>query len=312
MKKILKNNKIVITILFIALMMGVVYNTGAFKSKADDYDSTEKSYIEELREMNKEEITIESIDELYNALNNLNDMSEESVNNVLASSADDVIVEFINNEECLINESICGVLNAENENDLENEKNINTEIKHYVNDTDTKTEIIIRTKYGTECQIQMIDEKDRESVTRGNWVLVGDWNENMTKPYGDRRFTFSNQCRSSWLADHEAWSRLGYNVSDKGVTARYVEASAGEETVLVSGTEKSTLNLKSKRIIDSSATKCGEQIKAEVMYNHKLTGAFGISASSTIKVNLSAEIVAWSKDNEQMSITHFVKVYEDK
>lgn len=51
---------------------------------------------------------------------------------------------------------------------------------------------------------------------------TNDWSETVTKPYGKRRFTYTE--KSGGISGfEEAYSRFGYTVSDDGLSARYIK-----------------------------------------------------------------------------------------
>ncbi len=283
---------------------GVKAESYNYKSENVIVNEEIDEYIELLRKMN-EEISIYNVDELYNNLEQINDLTKDDVQKELARSSDEVIYKFLQNENTNAREVLEKISNLHENTNISipsEDKDYLSEIKveNYILGDATKTVVKTETKYGTEIECELIDEPEGMDIVRGSWKKTNDWSETVTKSYGKRRFTYTE--KSGGISGFkEAYSRFGYTVSDDGLSARYIKGKGQSKWY------GQYLTVIEEKITDGVAKSIGSNIDGYVLFDTAYTN---VNQYGQIKTNMAVKIKSWNKTKKKMVVEHHVAKYK--
>lgn len=237
----------------------------AFINENEVVNDNYKKFIQQFRK-DGVDITITSLDDLYNEFNNHKNIDELEREDILAKSSDEVIMKFLLEEE----KKIYNISGEVVENDIFSdslEENVEENYKEYIKSVDTeyykkgedsyKKVTTLTDKYGGKFEIISTDES--ENITRGGYTLmtgVTPKNERTYKDYGDRKFTYHVK---SMLSEIEA--AFGYTLNYGNIVTRYIQ---GDVINKFSPVEKITIQ--NETITRSSSNNIGESVSGEVIF----------------------------------------------
>lgn len=303
------------------LMLG---SFGVYKitSKADLTDKNEvtknDAYEKFIQNYRKEgvEITITSLDELYDEFNSYDNVNELVRENVLAKASDEIIIQFLLEEEkefYRINEEVKdkSVFSDSLEENVETNhgdylKDIN--IEYYKKGEDSYKKVTtITSKYGGKFEVISIDGAENDNNMRGfrKFTKIGTPRDELTfKEYGDRYFTYSIKSFATKMT-----ATFRYTLSYGRIDVRDIEGFASSAC---SPIEK--IVVESQNITNSVADNMNEKIKGSVIYELTAASAFfGGYEFEHIKINMSVEKLADSKSTWKcgMNIRQCAQAYEE-
>lgn len=318
--------KILVSMMVISIIFSGLMLTSNLKSKASkDKNSgvvNENTLIDEekMKELADEfrsddkEITINSIDELYNVLDSYSEVTEEVVQEVLSKSSDRVVVKYIFNEIAkfsVIEEKM--YKSEKNEPDIkkqldsyEQKQNIevenNIQTDYYINSNASKTVTTIKDRLGSKMVIEVVDQDSNEEIKKIGWIKIGTWNEEKNKPFGQRKFSYASTLEVAGKTALEFKSIFHYYVTKESVTTTELD---GE----ISGPVKKIFSCSVKdEIKDTTAINVKENIDGTVIYTMSISAPVipaGIEINT--KHNVVATIKKLNKDSKDME--HYVAVY---
>ena len=314
---LLKNKKFtkgISVCLVVALTMGsfVLFkkNTKAASINENEVvnNANYKDFVQEFRK-NGVDITITSLNDLYNEFDNYTNIDEIVRENILAKTADEVIVQFLlaeNKEFFDITEKEevnATIFSESQEEKYDNNYIKNVESKYYIKGDDSyKTKTVITNKYGGRFEIICIDEPEDQTRGIGKYTPVKDfkpYKETWFKDYGDRKFSFTYGIPHILTQT----ATLGYKLDYGRIETRYIK---GEVNNIISPIAKATLE--SSTITKSVSENIGEKVAGEAIFvGTAYGGLYGGADISHVKMTISIEQGADANHPTKCGMYHIIR-----
>ena len=301
--------------LVVALMIGnFVFEKKNLKAATinENEVANDDNYKEFIKKFRKDgvDITITSLDKLYNEFNSYDSIDDSVREEILAKTSDEVIIQFLLEEE----KEFYKISQEENNYDifLESlEEDVMEKNKEYLKDVDSeyykkgedsyKKITVFTNKYGGECEITIIDEAEELTKGIGKYTKLADYNdyeESYYKDYGERKFSYSVKCAFAKLE-----GTFGYTLSYGHIDTRYIK---GEVVNYVSPACKCELD--SNTITTSESNNIGEKVSGELIFLCTLVPvASGGYEACHYKIKMSVEQGADSNHPTKCGMRHILR-----
>lgn len=314
----------IIFLLVIAVVVFIFQNKDNC-TKAMNSDNDVDNYIELLKNEN-DSVKYYSLEQLYDALDNISENTWAERKKIIAFASDEVIDAFFSNEQMKSFEVLENFDSSfEGKNDSTNNKisleygddvyELNVRENYYAKGDSLKKVVSATSKYGIETVREMYVEKieddgeseeNEEVINRGrDWKLVDKWTSSCFKDYGDYKFVFKDETSCGDLKLFGVTSIFKYNISEEGLKAISINGKVPNH----SGNICYYIGLKENKIKDKVATHVDENINGTIVYKLKDKDKLKVTQ---YKQNMVVTIKIWRKDYMKMETEHYVAEYKEE